>query len=193
VPVPDGLARLVSRLRRAYRLTAGQAALFGEGITPVVVVDDVMGTAASDQFYQKTTRAFGSQPAVAAEFSHVQIRNPVGSGVNYLLERVLIAVGADVTVEGGPDGSANLATVVATNVFRDQRIAGRPATQLSIDSSVASLVTSQWSAAIEAIHSEEFLIDELIPPGQGWNLRATTLNVQLNLTYFGKEIPLQTV
>ena len=130
---------------------------------------------------------FGSQNAVAAQFSHVQLFNPVASGKTALVRAIIVATGAagaagfniDNTARAVDGGAGiNLINGGAAGVchVRTEANAGVQGTQFG---SVLTL------ASVSVVLPIEWFMQ--LAPGQGLTMYATAVNVQLVASFFWVE------
>lgn len=119
---------LVEKLRRAFSIITGSV---GSTMSPelvgVVIVDDVTGADVISQAYPRSAVG-GSQAAAAVGFNgKIGIENPVGSGVELFLEKVLVSfqtangqfsIRRDLTPPAGRNA--------AISAWKDRRNQGNP-------------------------------------------------------------------
>jgi len=184
--VAHQLASYESRLIRGLGLTPKQAQAFLEKAIPVIALGDVTGFEASDAFFQRPWFGSGTRGATAAELAQVQVFNPLGSGVDVILELAVISPQTTQDVQFRVDTVA-LATLTTDRSFRDRRITGNPANEIRTRSDAAALGTFIGLANVGASPSEAIPLDILLPPGQGFNLNGTVVNNTLQVLFYGFE------
>jgi len=162
VPSPD----VGKKLRRRYGLMGPEPVTeISPALSPVVIVDDLTGPALHDVGYIRTCIGSLRTSAVVAENAHVQLFNPVGSGVDLLVEGAIASAGAANTVMLRLHDTA--LTVQGSEFFRDRRLTGNPAGEIR-GVSQGGLLGSQV-ALIRVAAAESIIIpaDVILEPGTG--------------------------
>lgn len=175
-----------SRLIRGLGLTQKQAAEFLERLVPTVALGDVTGFEASDAFFQRPLFGTHASTAVAAQTGKLQLFNPLGSGVDVILELAIIRSAAAANVSYAVHDTA-FATEVQTKGFRDRRLTGLPASELRTLTDASAPGTEVGLVLLAATPSEIVPLDVLLSPGRGFHFRNQTVNNVMNVTWFGFE------
>lgn len=151
------------------------------------------------EFFKLRDEALGiavaNQVAVAAEFSHNKIRNPIDSGSLVVLEKIIIRPGAAALLEIVTSASLAAGFTDRPTGFRDLRsgaltAAGVTVAQVSSDSNVAQLgglASALFDVASGVINELELTF--ILPPGTELLVRVLTVNVGLATTFFWRERP----
>jgi len=135
-----------------------------------------------------------AQAGVAAEFTHVKLRNPIGSGNLVVLEEVWFRPAAGVSIEMAQ--VISVATVGFTNqatAFRDMRAGGLPGVgvtvaQVSIETNVAPLGgTAIARLQPLATDTMRLKLTMVLPPNSEIIFRALTVNVGMQVTFLWRE------
>jgi len=185
--VPRNFADIIRRVSRGYDIPTSEALrLVGRPIF-TIDLDSLIDEEASDVFVLRPSWATGFQAAVGAEFSHVQLFNPIGSGVIGVVEEVWLEVGAAMRIRVGNSDVA-LASVGAAAGFRDRRIAGAPAIVIAVDTNVANQVVTR--ADINIPDTTSFRLPPsgvVLSPGTGIGFEGLTVNISLQASVKWRE------
>ncbi len=185
--MPHQLASYESRLMRGLGVTQRQAAEFLDRLVPTVLLGDVTGFEASDAFFQRPFISMDLAGAVVGEESQTQLFNPLGSGVDIVLELGMVRVPGATDVELRVS-SAGLGNLSITKGFRDRRLTGLPAGELrSASDAVGGTGDILGFLALAASPSEMIPLDVFLNPGQGFHFRNKTANASLSVTWYGFE------
>ncbi len=184
--MPKTIADLTRRVSRGYGLPVSQArALLGNPIF-TIQLDDLRDEEASDVFVVRPSWGTIGQEAVVGEFSHVQIFNPLGSGVLCVVEEVLLDSSAADFARIGRSDTA-LATAGTQQNFRDRRIRGAPACLLRRDTNAVQQVTSDIGFSIPASTTIRTGLDAILEPGRGLGFELITANLTLTVSVVWRE------
>jgi hypothetical protein len=162
----------------------------GAEILPVIILRLGVEARYLEQWERFTV--FFSTPAVAGQTGAARIRNPAGSNVIAVFEKINVSVGAADTfcrLELGPT-AADLGTLGQGNRL-DPR--GRAATGLIISSSGTgvTLANTIEGAGVATGISYDYIgtEDQEIPllPGDAIQVRTTTLNISMSGTFVWRE------
>lgn len=165
-------------LTRRYGLVGKLPLLLDEVIVPVAIVDTL------ELNRERNASGAASRPAVAAQFSHVQLFNPADSGVLVQATRVWIGTGSAVTGLVQFHDTA-LTTAGADVEWVDRRQGGAPVAQVRSEANAVA----QGSANIfkrlysPATDSKEVALRVALLPGMGVLVQLATLNVTLQAAY----------
>jgi hypothetical protein len=174
------LAQLRVRLRDSLDLHNSEATGLMAALQPVIVLDDLTFLPGSDAG-PGSRPCIGSyeQAAVAAEFPHVWLWNPVGSGVIARVDQLLVKTTALVhTIVENYLVSGTAATV--TYRFGDSRMSGRPACTPQRGSAGAKLSDEQiWDLINQA--NDFFVVypNYVLGEGAGIGVRVAATNNNL--------------
>lgn len=132
--------------------------------------------------------------AVAAEFSHCKLRNPVDSGTLLILEEIWVRTSANLIVElAQVSGVATVGFTDQVTAFRDLRLGGTPLAgttvgQVSRDTSVALAGgTGTGRFAVLTADSKMLKLVQVLPPNSELIIRGLTVNVALQCTFLWRE------
>lgn len=138
-----------------------------------------------------------SQPAVAAEFQQVGIRNPTGSGKLVVLERVFNALylGAaqrQLQVRGRAQGAVLASGAVTNRDLRHTKTASFQdgLTTLGLTNSAAAAVGTQLHGFTTGTNGEwngPYELNIVIPPGFEVFIGSTTVNLPTSFCFVGRE------
>jgi len=154
-------------------------------IVPVYVVERVEPTATD----RMAAGAF-EEAAVAGDFGHIELFNPVGSGVIVLIDRIegSTAVAGSFTVRVR---NASVAANQGVAQWRDRRLPGRPVGQLGSLGAVAIATGDEIWIAAKAASTTLSLIEDfpvvILPPGNGCFFAFETANTALLGTFWWRE------
>jgi len=158
-------------------------------IFPTVDVERVPG----ELLYLMGTRiAYGGavQNAVAAEFSKIQVFNPVDSGMLITVTRMVAQADATTIFHWDIDGIA-LTSAVGNGRVRDTRVSidEIPVGQIRIDTSVGS--TTMTGITSTLVNTPFTLEDEnglaVLTPGTGFQVGIINANVRMRATFYWRE------
>lgn len=131
--------------------------------------------------------------AVAAEFSHVKIRNPDLSGSMVILEQIWVRLSAAGIIDMATGGVELAGFTAAATAFRDLRsgvltAGGVTVAELSSDTNVGALGgTSVARAALGTNEIVQLKFPVILPPATEFIIRAFTANVTMNVTILWRE------
>jgi hypothetical protein len=135
---------------------------------------------------------FNAQAGVAAVFSQIRLRNPSGSNVVAVVEKITFAftVVDVVTVSLAVIGT-DLATIITTQSRLDARGRGVGATILSQGTPAVLPATNLWAADAGANLNQDVILDEnqelTVLPGDAITLASNTANTLLRATIWWRE------
>ncbi len=154
-------------------------------IVPVVIVDDL-----SSHTPPRPCAGFDTSAATVAQQSQMGLVNPAGSGVIVVLNRVTLRPGTNndfisILLNSAFPGQLG----VGAAGFVDQRITGRPASEIAIGAAVLSLtglIVAQMRLPLAA-ETSEWELGFTIGPGTGIFFQNSTLNSLLSVGMFWTE------
>lgn len=183
-----------------------QKALGIKGHTPTPVLSSEIQAAlaifsgAENRFLEEWDR-FGvstSQSSVAASLAGVRIRNPKGSGVIAVIEKIASYSTTGVEQPSLQQGAVitDLTTILApTRANFDPRGRNNPTCIVSSASPAAALATTKANMSLTSSSFGDFIvtdIDELpLLPGDAYQVVATVVNQNLNVTWWWRERSLE--
>lgn len=136
-----------------------------------------------------------TQAAVAGQLSTVKLRNPVGSNVIAIFEKICFSTGAidtvDVQMGTTQTDGAIIVPVIANNNF-DSR-SGRPSSLIFSASGAAAPVSQQtvWRATVLASTNVEVINGKnqeiTLNPGKTIQVVMSTANLSINVSWFWRE------
>ena len=194
---------LVGRLNRwvqkIYAIKSGTASL--TQLLPTVQTSAVIQEGVESRYLQGWTRfsVSNNAPAVAAQFTEFQIRNPIGSGVVAVIEDVNILVGANmiclITVEAL---SSTLGTVPAlTRVSLDARHNPNPSCIVSFGSqnAVPGFNNSMYQLFAQTAANAQMIRtanqEWTVLPGDAFILIGALVNTAMSPSIIWRERPLE--
>jgi hypothetical protein len=135
---------------------------------------------------------FNAQAGVAAVFSQIRLRNPSGSNVVAVVEKITFAFTVvDVVTVSLAATATDLATLITTQSRIDARSRGVGATVLSQGTPAALPATNLWAADAGANLNQDVILDEnqelTILPGDAITLASNTANTLLRATIWWRE------
>ncbi len=134
---------------------------------------------------------YGIQAAVGGQLGHVQLINPIGSGVLAVVQEILVSTSATMAVRIGqldtPLGGAS----ASAYGYRERRLpAGVQTTACDVntDSSVGSQITTELTHLPVLVNvTNQFKIPWVLSPGTGVCVRGGSADVQANVNYVWTE------
>jgi len=148
-------------------------------VFPVSVIDQPDPTQTQFLAWGRST-----QNAVVGELGHIQLINPVGSGVIVTCE-LLLAFAATASLAEIRRFDTGLTTDQAIKGYRDFRKAGTPSGQVRRQTSAAALGTAQMLVRLDpADLMVQIPMDAVLDPGQGVLIDVSTANVDLSASYY---------
>jgi hypothetical protein len=170
--------------------------MLGDVVTPVVVIErEQTGALAQSQFNDAETIGGGAfmarivQAAVAAQLSHVQLKNPAGSARVVFIDMFLAggAAAADTIRWGMKD--ADMTTDGGACINRDNAGIASIAHVRSM-TNAANQLDSEMGELILLANTQQFV--ELNPPirlvaGEGFGIRGVNVNTNLFASFFFRE------
>jgi hypothetical protein len=135
---------------------------------------------------------FNAQAGVAAVFSQIRLRNPTGSNVIAVVEKITFAFTVvDVVTVSLATTATDLLTLITTQSRLDARGRGVGATILSQGTPAALPATNLWAADAGANLNQDVILDEnqelTILPGDAITLASNTANTLLRATIWWRE------
>lgn len=134
-----------------------------------------------------------TQPAVAANFGQIRFRNPVGSNVVVVVEKVTFSgTLADIALFQVAPQVSDLATAVVLTLSRfDNRGRAQATLLVSRTAAGAGVTPTQWQGNFLANTTLDVLTTDLqefpILPGDCLNLGSNTVNQALNVAVWWRE------
>lgn len=138
-----------------------------------------------------------AQPAVAAEFAQVGIRNPTGSGKLVVLERMHLAQAAglggnQLEVRGRAQGAVTSSGAVSNRDLRHTKTASFQdgLTTLGITNSAAARVGTQLHGFVIGVNREwggSYELNIILPPGFEVFAGIPTVNLTISMCFIGRE------
>lgn len=182
VPSPD----VGKKLRRRYGLMGPEPVQFiSPELQSVVIVDDLTGPELHDVGYLRTCIQGANQAAVALENGHIQLFNPASSGVDLLVDAMIVAQFTAGDIRVLFHDTALASAVVA--LFRDRRVTGRPVGQIRRTTNVGALGTQIFRTTIAAQDATIIPLDIILNPGSGVVVSNVTVNDNINANYYWTE------
>ena len=172
---------LAPRIAEVLNIPLPQAELIAGHTFPVFVVQDIAAIPSTRVTGPEGTPSNGFiiQAGAGAVFSHNQLFNPAGSGVDLHVDQAVFGVGLTDGVEWGRHDTA-LTTLGTGKGFRDLRKRGNPVAE--VRSQNIAVATGAFFGTIISEVSVAQVIQLgplIIPPGAG--LISTTRNVNITL------------
>lgn len=140
-----------------------------------------------------------SAVAVAAQQSAIRMRNPAGSNVIAVIEKITVSFGVadSPVINRGPTGTADFGTIITPGNVRDVRM-GPVGPTLILSSSTnagAQVGTTWWQGSGNANTSVEVIVYEnqelVIGPSDVMTLYASVVNRAIQATVFWRERALE--
>ncbi len=185
-----GLQDLPVRLAELLDLSPAEALQLTARVVPVITLESIVGVPSTRVSGLVGAPAFGSgfQGPVVAEFSHVQLFNPAGSGMEVHLDTAIPTAGA----AGGSSirrHDTALTTLEASESWRDFRRRGAPGAQVRIGAFAAvqgSLIGAVSTSAQNVINVpfESVILAE----GQGILFNFDTANRFMQVFWLWREV-----
>jgi len=163
----------------------------GGGSGNVNVLESDAGQYRGRDFVTANQNAYemgSTQGAVAAEFPHIQLKNPVGSGRIVLVERIIIG-GSNAGLAYLRRYDTDLATLLETWRCNDIGAADGVAEfrQESLAVPVGTFMSSMFSPA-DTPYKNDTEFPYLLREGIGLIVRLGTANTVLSVTFQGREV-----
>lgn len=141
----------------------------------------------NDQAYT----GLGTQAAVAGQFSHIQLKNPLASGKVLFLDRVRFTAGAGLGVAQRIDmGQVNADLTNNTGSVQRKNLGGvGSAAQVRVQANAASLVAviHSWRIAGALRQTENFCPPVRLAAGEGYAIVSPTVNQALDAEFEFRE------
>lgn len=153
------------RLASALGMTEAQAAKVVQRLVPIVVAADVTRPEETDVFNERLCAGFGELGQTVGNFSHVQVFNPLTSGVIITLDLVYVSRTNQGAVSVRRHNTA--LSTASISIFRDRRVSGAPAAAVRQETVAAQQGTATLSFSIPAADATPIPIDWILQPGQG--------------------------
>ena len=185
-----GLQDLSVRLAELLDIPESEALRITSRFIPVITLESIVGlpTTRVRGLVGSPCLGYESQPAVAAEFSHVQLFNPTDSGIEIHVERVLITT--TVTTSTNVRRLDTPLTTLAPNVsFSDFRVRGRPVGEIRTETNVAQLGTllgeiGSLAGEVEGLEFSPMILGE----NQGVLIASNLVNREVRSFFFWREV-----
>lgn len=180
------------RLMRRVGGLLGPGSMVSEVLSEVFPVVDVERVPGELLFLQGTRIAYGGgqQALVAAEFSKVQIFNPVDSGTLITVTRMVVQTDVTATIHWDIDGIA-LSNAVGNARVRDSREStdqfstGQIRTDTSVGSTTLTGITRILANVPFTLEDENGIA--VLAPGTGFQVGHLTVNQSLRTTFYWRE------
>lgn len=178
------------RLRQTFGIHGDAIQSLSPELVPVVIAADLTQPEESAPGEVRPSIGGNAQAAGVGNIVKIQLFNPPDSGVEVLVEAILIALAsASITRVFNHDTQVGSVQASTLKTFRDRRIPGEPSAEVSalVDTSTpgeAFLVT-----AIPASEPIMIPIDLVLAPGQGIVPYPDTTNISTRVTYYWTERP----
>lgn len=182
-------ADLAVRLAEILDIPEDQAIELTARLIPVFSVESIVGIPTTRVTGLAGAPGYGSgtQAAIAANNSHVQLLNPVDSGVELHVDRVLLWTGASSEVRLREHDTG--LSAIAVPRWRDRRRGGRPVGDVRFGTNVGELGTLIGTlASADTNILRDLEIDAVLGEGQGLVIVATTVNVRLVGFWYWREV-----
>lgn len=179
---------LVAMIKQGLDVSSTEALRVAARMVPVVVVADLIAPENTDSSTSRMAAGGTTRGAVAGQYSHVQLFNPVGSGNLVVLTYVSFSLG------GADQALFGLYNTVLTNIstnkgWRDGRLKGSPASLVAHDTNVALLGSTIFrSETATAADSVETPFEVVLDEGQGFVVKVITVNVALTASFVFDEV-----
>jgi len=165
--------------------------IIGGAATDMNLLQSNSGQYRNEDFAVGANTAFikgQSQGATASNYSHMQLYNPVGSGVSIIIDGVYVSVSAATYAM-----FRSLSTELTTSLGSwDSKLMAQPDGNGVIrrEANVAQLGTAMYS--IELLANEVFSYKPqspiILPAGQSLTITTNLVNVTLSATFEGREV-----
>ena len=170
-------------------------------VMPVVVTENMMSLELRlVQSWRSWANLLTAAAGGAGNTSAVRLRNPAGSNVIAVIEKILFVGGATgdfPVINRGPTGTADFGTIIPPGNVRDVRIGPiGPTLVLSSSTNAGARVrTTWWQGALPVNGSSEAILYEnqelVLGPSDVMTLYSFVLNFQLSATVFWRERALE--
>lgn len=180
------------RLMRRVAGIIGPGSKVSEVLTELFPMIDVEGNRGELQLLGGTLLGMGAQDvlSLAAEFSAIQLFNPVGSSKIITITSVYVSASATQRIRFARD-TTTLTDGIATEVARDLRqiVTSRPVGQMFSQSSAGGINANMQFRVLEndTLHLHDENGVAVLPPGTGLSLGATAAQTSLTATFFWRE------
>lgn len=165
-------------LQQQYGLVGKVSLQLDETIVPVSVVDTLESTD------KRPAAGQARESAEALELGHVQLFNPADSGILIQTEAVVFSQSQAAIIVFDFFDTA-LTTLGGSTEWRDRRIAGTPAGQVRVQSSLTQLGIANTFFAFDQLinESNQVAMVVVLLPGMGMTVVGLTINTLVRCAY----------
>jgi len=175
-------ARATAALLEQLGITAPIRFGVATTVVPVAVITETDPTK-NDKLAWGSTVITGA----AGVQGHIQLFNPVNSGVVIHVDSVVIFAASAVALNVTEHDTA-LTTLATTVDYRDRRVLGSPVGQVRAQTNAGQLGNIRFRSTLGTA-AELLPLDAFLEAGQGLLVLAVTNNITLTASYYWEELP----